>query len=53
MGGNDYTWWFIVMSLFNTNLGLSNIEKNTSQEERQRIIDQKLDKIINMLEEIK
>lgn len=50
MGNNDYTWFFIIMSLFNTNLGMTNIEKNTIQEERQIRIEQKLDKLINLLE---
>lgn len=27
----DFTWFFIFMSLFNTNLGLSNIERNNAQ----------------------
>ena len=51
MGNNDFTWFFIFMSLFNTNLGLTNIEKNTEQYERQIRIEQKLDKLINLLED--
>ncbi|MGN1327373.1 MAG: hypothetical protein ACI4VQ_04815 [Clostridia bacterium] len=49
MNGNDYAWWFAVVSLFNTSLGLSNVEKNTEQEERQKRIEQKLDEILEML----
>lgn len=51
MGNNDYTWFFIFMSLFNTNLGLTNVEKNNEQYERQIRIEQKLDNLINLLEE--
>ena len=47
---NDFTWWFIVMSLINTNLGVSNVEKNNLQEQRQKNIELKLDKILNILE---
>lgn len=31
MGNNDYTWHFLFMSLFNTNLGMTNVEKNNEQ----------------------
>lgn len=49
MNNNDYTLWFAFMSLFNTNLGLSNLDKNTEQEERQKRIEEKLDNIITKL----
>lgn len=49
MGSNDYTLFFMFMSLFNTNLGLTNIEKNNEQYERQIRIEQKLDKLLEML----
>lgn len=50
MGNNDYTWYFLFMSLFNTNLGMTNVEKNNEQELRQIRIEEKLDKLINLLE---
>lgn len=49
MGNNDYTWYFLFMSLFNTNIGLTNVEKNKLQEERQIRIEQKLDKLLKVL----
>jgi len=51
MGNNDFTWFFIFMSLFNTNLGMTNVEKNNEQYERQIRIEEKLDKLINFLED--
>lgn len=35
--------------LFNTDIGLSNIEKNTEAAERAKRIEQKLDKLLEML----
>lgn len=46
---NDYTFWFAFMSLFNTSLGLTNVEKNTEQYERQKRIEEKLDKLLEMI----
>lgn len=51
MGNNDWTFFFVFMSLFNTSLGLSNIDKNTEQEKKQDRIEKKLDKIISLLED--
>lgn len=39
-----------MLALCNTSLGLSNIEKNTEQEERQKRIENKLDRILEMLQ---
>lgn len=50
MNNNDFTWFFIFMSLFNTNLSLTNVEKNTEQYKRQKRIEEKLDKLIKLLE---
>lgn len=50
MGSNDFTWFFIFMSLFNTNLGMSNLEKNEEQYNRQIRIEEKIDKLIKLLE---
>lgn len=49
MGNNDFTWYFLFMSLFNTNIGLSNVEKNNIQEARQIRIEEKLDKLLKIL----
>lgn len=45
----DYTLWFAIISLYNTSLGLSNISKNTEQREIQDRIEEKLDKILEIL----
>ena len=50
MGNSNFTWFFIFMSLFNTNLGITNVEKNDIQELRQKRIEEKLDYLINLLE---
>lgn len=47
---NDYTWFFIFMSLFNTNIGMSNVEKNNAQYDRQKRIEEKIDKILELLQ---
>lgn len=49
MNNNDYTFWFAFMSLLNTNIGLTNIEKNTEQYERQKRIEEKLDKLLELM----
>lgn len=49
MNNVDYTWFFIFVALFNTNLGLSNIEKNNNQQKTQKRIENKLDKILELL----
>lgn len=41
--------FFVQLALFNTSLGLANFEKNSSQEEMQERIEQKLDRILQML----
>ena len=46
---NNYTWFFILMSLFNTNMGISNVSKNNEQVKKQKEIENKLDKILDML----
>ena len=51
MNNRDYTWFFIFMTLFNTNLGMSNNEKNKVQEEQNKEIINKLDKILEKLNE--
>lgn len=50
MGNDDYTWFFIFMSLFNSNLGLSNNAKNIEQEKQNKEILEKLDRILEILE---
>lgn len=49
MNNRDYTWFFVFMAIFNTNLGLSNISKNNEQMKRQKLIEEKLDKILELL----
>lgn len=51
MGNNDFTWFFIFMSLFNTSLGMTNVEKNDEQYERQIRIEEKLDELIKLLKD--
>lgn len=51
MNNRDYTWFFIFMSLFNTNLGMSNKSKNIAQEKQNQEILEKLDKILEKLSE--
>ena len=51
MGNNDLSWYFVFMSLFNTNLGLSNVEKNDEQYKIQIRIEEKLDKLLKILGE--
>lgn len=49
MNDRDFNWRFAIVATFNTSLGLTNINKNTEQETRQIRIEQKLDKISEML----
>lgn len=49
MDNMNFNYWFALVALFNTTLGLSNIEKNTEQEERQKRIEDKLDKLLEIL----
>lgn len=51
MGNSDFTWFFIFMSLFNTSLGMANVEKNDEQYERQIRIEEKLDELIKLLKD--
>lgn len=46
---NDMNWWFAMATLCNTTIGLSNMERNVQQEEKQKQIEQKLDKILEIL----
>lgn len=49
MNNVDFNWWFAMVALFNTSIGLSNIEKNTIEEERQKRIENKLDELLEIL----
>lgn len=44
---------FLFISLFNTALGLSNKEENNKQIERQKRIEEKLDRVLEILEKEK
>lgn len=43
---------FIVLALFNTNLGLSNTRKNDAQKENQRIIDEQIKEINSKIDKL-
>lgn len=49
MNNNDIAWWFAILGLYNTQIGLSNINKNTEAEERAKRIEEKLDKVLKLL----
>lgn len=42
--------WFATLTLFNMMIGLTNAEKNKSQQIKQESIEKKLDLIIDLLE---
>lgn len=43
---------FIVLALFDTNLGLSNTQKNDVQKENQRIIDEQIKEINSKIDKL-
>ena len=43
--------WFTFLTLFNTNIGLMNVQRNKEQESRQEIIEKKIDEILMILKE--
>ena len=51
MNNNDYTWFFIIMSVINTNLGLYNSSKNEEQDKQNKEILNKLNTILEKLNE--
>ena len=51
MNNKDFTLLFLFLAFFNTNLGLSNVEKNDTQFETQKRIEEKLDKILEILKD--
>ncbi len=42
--------WFTTLALFNMMIGLTNTQKNKEQQLKQETLEQKLDKIIELLE---
>ena len=50
MNNNNFTMFFITMSLINFSIGMSNMEKNNMQEQRQKEIENKINKILELLE---
>lgn len=48
---NDWTWFFIVSTLLNTNLGIYNSSKNQEQDRQNQEILDKLDLILEKLNE--
>jgi hypothetical protein len=51
LNNDSLSLWFVFMTLFNTGIGLNNQEKNSKQEDKQKQIENKLDKILKILEE--
>lgn len=51
MNSNDYVWFFIITSLINTNIGLYNTSKNNEQDMQNKEILNKLDMILEKLNE--
>ena len=51
MNNTDYTTFFIFMSLFNSSLGMTNMSRNEIQEKQNQEIIDKLDKILEILNE--
>lgn len=51
MNNQDYTWFFIVMSILNTNIGMYNSSKNEEQDKQNKEILSKLDMILEKLNE--
>ena len=45
----DIDWLFLVLTLFNTNIGLNNQEKNREQHQHLDEINAKLDKILEVM----
>lgn len=46
----DMDLLFIILALYNTNLGMSNSEKNKAQEKLLEQIDHKLDKLLETMD---
>lgn len=46
---NDYTFWFAFMAMFNTSIGLSNVERNKTQEKQNQEILDKLNLILDRI----
>lgn len=44
---------FLILTVFNTEMGLKNVERNKQQLEQQKRIEEKLDKILAILSEQK
>lgn len=44
---------FLILTVFNTEMGLKNVKKNKQQLEQQKRIEEKLDKILAILSEQK
>lgn len=43
--------WFTFLTLYNTNLGIMNFQRNKEQESKQEIIEKKIDEILTILKE--
>jgi hypothetical protein len=49
MNNNDYTWWFAMLGISSLSIGLSNTSKNDEQVATQKRIEEKLDKLLEMI----
>ena len=49
MFGSDFTSWFVLMTLINFDINMSNFNRNQEETERQKRIEKKLDKLLEML----
>ena len=50
MNDNNFTMFFVMMALINFSIGIDNNEKNTKHEQKQLEIDNKLNKILELLD---
>ena len=50
MNNGDFTFYFLIVSMINLSIGLDNNEKNIKQEQKQLEIDDKLNKILELLD---
>ena len=51
MNNNDYLWFFIVSTVINTDIAIYNSKKNIEQDSQTKEILEKLDKILELLNE--
>ena len=52
MGDSSLEEWFTFLALYSTNIGFVNYNKNIKQEENQKELSKKVDKILKILEKM-